>query len=390
MKEFFRLEHARAGEHYTGKLLPINEPPNAITLLDINIPSTLTLEPNIPNGTISGVTHEPGEFEIVVTYFRQGNTPREEHGIAKLLVVPNPKLMWKDIPTPPHAPYWVPDTKHSLIKCARLTAIAASKRGRSHAHAGSFRDDDFTILDNGTWLVAVVADGAGSAKYSRKGAQLVCEQTSHYLIDYLGHLNNQVDAVLANSTTDLEAIKNVFAPIIKNALQSALDAIHVEYQKVQDGSELREFSTTTLLAITRKIEDTLIAITYSVGDGAIALHNEHTCVSLLSCGDTGDYAGQTRFLGDKAVTLDEVISRTKVATATARSSLLLMSDGVSDPFFETDNELSQIASWDNLWGNLTDAKASSGEGADIRLLQWLDFWSKGNHDDRTIIIITQE
>lgn len=387
MKQTFRLEHARAGENYTGKLLPLNESPDILTLVDITLPSGLTLAPNIPAGTISGVASEPGEFDVVVTYFRRDAKPiREEQGLAKLLVVPNPKLMWKDIPTPDNAPYWVADAKNSSIKAAGLTAIAASKRGRSHAHAGTFRDDDYTIASDGTWLVAVVADGAGSAKYSRKGAQLACEHASRFLI---GHLND-LDALLKSSASNLEKLKELFAPIIKASLQSALDEIKREYHHLQDGSELREFSTTTLLAITRKFEGSLIAITYSVGDGAIALHKEHTYVNLLSCGDSGEYAGQTRFLDDNAVSLEEVIRRSKISIAPASASLILMSDGVSDPFFETDNQLSDISNWDNLWLNLSEANAISGDDSDARLLHWLDFWSKGNHDDRTIIIITQE
>lgn len=55
--------------------------------------------------------------------------------------------------------------------------VAASKRGRSHAHEGKARDDDFNIYHNDSngWYIIAVADGAGSAKYSRKGSAVACE-----------------------------------------------------------------------------------------------------------------------------------------------------------------------------------------------------------------------
>src|SRR5690606_14699190 len=51
--------------------------------------------------------------------------------------------------------------------------VIASKRGRSHAHEGTFRDDDFCTksLPN-DWAIVAVADGAGSAKYARQGSKI--------------------------------------------------------------------------------------------------------------------------------------------------------------------------------------------------------------------------
>jgi len=69
---------------------------------------------------------------------------------------------------------------------------------------------------------------------------------------------------------------------------------------------------------------------------------------------------------------------------------VLMTDGVSDPRFETDARLSRPADWDALWQELdgTLALADAARGKEQLLLDWLDFWSPGNHDDRTIALIT--
>ena len=66
-----------------------------------------------------------------------------------------------------------------------------------------------------------------------------------------------------------------------------------------------------------------------------------------------------------------------------------MTDGVTDPKFETDANLFKIEKWDDLWIDLSkevDFKDDNESSAD-QLLKWLDFWSPGNHDDRTIAIL---
>ena len=55
--------------------------------------------------------------------------------------------------------------------------VIASKRGRSHAHEGSARDDHFACqkLFN-DWQIVALADGAGSAKFARQGSKLATEK----------------------------------------------------------------------------------------------------------------------------------------------------------------------------------------------------------------------
>jgi hypothetical protein len=62
---------------------------------------------------------------------------------------------------------------------------------------------------------------------------------------------------------------------------------------------------------------------------------------------------------------------------------------VSDPKFETEAKLADLSAWDELWDDLQAGAglSSPDEHPDQRLLEWLDFWSQGNHDDRTIAFI---
>ena len=68
---------------------------------------------------------------------------------------------------------------------------------------------------------------------------------------------------------------------------------------------------------------------------------------------------------------------------------MLMTDGVSDPMFETDANLNKIEKWNELYESITrevDLSDNNSE-SQFQLLKWLDFWSQGNHDDRTIAIL---
>ena len=92
-----------------------------------------------------------------------------------------------------------------------------------------------------------------------------------------------------------------------------------------------------------------------------------------------------------------VMDRLRFSIEDDFTALMLMTDGVSDPMFETDNNLNSTAKWDEFWDKLHDGfKDDEIPGVDLsddneeskyQLLHWLDFWSPGNHDDRTIAIL---
>ncbi len=92
--------------------------------------------------------------------------------MKKLLFVvnPDPKSLWKVIDPPSDAPFYKKSIDHQSVCRSGIHIAGASRRGRSHEHVGSFRDDDYYLnfSDVSGWSVLLVADGAGSAKYSRK------------------------------------------------------------------------------------------------------------------------------------------------------------------------------------------------------------------------------
>ena len=68
----------------------------------------------------------------------------------------------------------------------------------------------------------------------------------------------------------------------------------------------------------------------------------------------------------------------------------MATDGISDPFFQTDEDLNKIEKWNELWIKLSPIIEQEDINiAEKKLLEWLDFWSIGNHDDRTVALLLQ-
>ena len=109
--------------------------------------------------------------------------------------------------------------------------------------------------------------------------------------------------------------------------------------------------------------------------------------------DSGEYGGQTCFLTMDSVWPNDanvlIQRRIRFDVVDSFKAIILMTDGVTDPKFETENNLNSIIRWDDLWADLAKAvpwEKRDGSVADS-LLAWMDFWSSGNHDDRTMMVL---
>lgn len=383
MKLDLFIPPAQAGENFSSKIGIQSCPDSVVTFLDIKIPETIHLSVNLVEGNISGKIDEPGEHPIEIKYFTPGQYPiTEKKCIVTLHVLPNPKLMWRNLPSDQNGIFSVPDTKSFNDKNAYQHFIAASKRGRSHAHVGSYREDDFSISLFDEWSISVVSDGAGSSKYSRKAAEIICRNVPVSIRSYI-HSN-----AFRFDSDDLDLVHHFFSGAIYYALEESLSEIEDVSAGINSPDGLKEFYATALICITKKVNSKLLIVSYSIGDGAIAIYDAPDKVKLPISSDTGDYSGQTKFLDHSAVNMSDVYSRISVNLISDYTSIFIMSDGVSDPYFETDSMLSNPEKWNYLWTQLNATKMFSQNNPEEALLDWLDFWSKGNHDDRTIVIIT--
>jgi serine/threonine protein phosphatase PrpC len=307
---------------------------------------------------------------------------------ALLVVNPNPRTLWKDLESDRDAPGWKPDQACESVTGASGTRIvAASQRGRSHAHRGGFRDDDFAIYVTGPdgWNLVAVADGAGSAERSRIGSRVAAQMAVSVAATKLGETASlwPITAMEANPQ-DLAGARTAAYQVLGAAAFEALKAI--EAKAKDQGFPPRAYATTLLLTAHRRIASGDLVAAYWVGDGAIALFAADSDVTIMGTPDGGEYAGQTRFL-ERDVMSDgnEIMSRLEVKVVPRFDALILMTDGVSDPKFPSDLALRNTQEWKRLWAELVPIL--DAPDAAQQLTDWLGFWDVGNHDDRTIAVI---
>jgi serine/threonine protein phosphatase PrpC len=342
-----------------------------------------------------------------------------------MYIAADPRTLWQDLPVEDDQGY---PAENELWSGRQLPdggrrILAASRRGRSHAHAAKTRDDYYALdfdQESG-WHFAAVADGAGSARYSRKGAELACETAVAKLREYLTDpyqslaiINGQSKLAEWKTAFDAgEAIVDgrrekafragtVFDKIIYRVVYNCYVAINDEAGA--KGALVRDYHTTLLCAAFRKFSFGWFFVSYWVGDGAMALYdwNRLNRTLLLGVPDSGEFAGQTRFLTMMKEEINEeaVCRRTRYTFADDFEALLLMTDGLTDPFFPAEKDVLSEENWRTFWtGILKDGfdgnpgcpelfdGGLSPEEQSLALCQWLNFWSKGNHDDRTILIV---
>lgn len=344
----------------------------------------------------SGTPSQHGEHTFIITLV----TDQEEiqHQI-RWVVNPDPKSLWKNLPSDTSKPFWKPDSDSKSLEVQGRRLVAASQRGRSHGHEGSCRDDDFqiTYLEDVGWYLIAVADGAGSSKFSRRGAQVAVTAALKHMEDSVRSERVQIlaDALPKDGediATNREVMTGFVWEAVGNAAFTAYKAIERETESVP-GSVMKDFATTLLLGAVKEFPGHgWVAMTYWVGDGGIGVYDaQGPSVKILGNPDEGEFAGQTRFLTMSDLwTPDELIKRLRIRLFPSFTGMIWMTDGITDPIFQTDNNLNDASRWSGFWDSL-EQEAGLREPevgvAQEKLLQWMDFWSQGNHDDRTLAVL---
>ena len=389
--------------------------------------------------TISGTPVNANDYTLVIKYKYVGwdsSKPSALERMVHLIVNPNPKDLWQDIPTEESIPYFQPDKECDYVKVlekdgeARKDITVASVRGRSHAHKGSPRDDHYRVEFNegNEWYVLAVADGAGSAKYSRRGSTIACDTVVNFCNEGLKDCASFEDLIKSyadNKTIDSKkAVLNELYKLLANAAYKATQAIEKEAADVNAAIDRfntegesedfpapeikekvteRDYATTLLLSISKKFDFGWFIASFWVGDGAICIYKRGTedipsMAKMMGVPDSGEQAGQTVFITMKNMVFKDpsaLYNRLKFEIVDDFDALFLMSDGVSDPMFETDANLANPQKWDEFWENLAGKNddgvavhlTDDNEESKNELLKWLDFYIGGNHDDRTIAIL---
>ncbi|GHV67702.1 hypothetical protein FACS1894199_13700 [Bacteroidia bacterium] len=372
------------------------------------------------NKQIKGTPNTPGDHKLILKCKRKDweeGKPIFERQVA-LIINPDPRSLWKNIATPQDIDYFKPDEAKGFVKVLskkdggflgigkkeirRKDIVAASQRGRSHAHEGKARDDDFALnFDETTeWYTIVVADGAGSAQCSRKGSEIACKTVIEVCKRKILELNTDFEKQIKMFHTNTsDANRKLAGDILYKIIGVAAFAAYKEIEKEAQGkgNPVKDYSTTLLLTICKKFEFGWFVGAFWVGDGGIGIYDkEKNYVKILGEPDGGEFAGQTRFLTmPEIMQSEEIYRRLRFDIYDDFTALILMTDGITDPKFETDANLNKIEKWHDLWEDLNGKNEDSvrvdftddNEESAAQLLKWLDFWSQGNHDDRTIAIL---
>ncbi|MDU1892084.1 MAG: PP2C family serine/threonine-protein phosphatase [Dysgonomonas sp.] len=370
----------------------------------------LGLEFDKEHQAIKGTPEKAGDHRIEWYYKRKG-WPEEKAALSRLVTLvinPDPRSLWNNIPTETDIPFYKPDCDKQFISIAadknffgmekerRKDMVAASQRGRSHAHEGKPRDDDFKLFyDKDTeWYTIAVADGAGSAQYSRRGSEIACNAVVEVCNKLLADSGKAFGALIKDYHSDSsdenrKKIGDAIYKILGSAVFKAYKDIETEAQN--SNNQIKDFSTTLLISICRKFKFGWFVASFWVGDGGIGIYNRDTrYLKIMGESDGGEFAGQTRFLTmSEVMQPGEIYRRLRFEIVDDFTALVLMTDGITDPKFETDANLLRIEKWDDLWNDLSMVVTfdENNQEIDSQLLKWLDYWVPGNHDDRTIAIL---
>ncbi|WP_336951069.1 protein phosphatase 2C domain-containing protein [Acinetobacter sp. AS167] len=387
----FQVENARVGQHYQSRI-------SVISQHDVN---QLIFKPEsfkFPDTSfyfdeatqrIHGEPQLADSIEFSFQFIADGETRSAQ---CRLNVIADPRSLWKVIEPESGQKFSKPHLDQALIDAVDYKIIAASRRGRSHEHAGLFRDDDFsiTLIENTPWSVLTVADGAGSAQYSREGSRIAVEIVENNLKNYLNPQTVeslisdlekwQVGSQDAETVEVAKKLNEQFHHVYYEIYKSIINQIRLQAEQIE--ANTKDFSTTLLVAVVCKLADKTFISAFSVGDGAIAVYSDNN-VRLMNVPDGGEYAGQTKFLDLSIAT--EFPNRLKIGCFKDTNAIMLMTDGISDPKFETDSGLSNFDKWQSLYRELDPLLQN--EAADTALLEWMHFFTAGHHDDRTMAVL---
>ncbi|MDF2417226.1 protein phosphatase 2C domain-containing protein [Acinetobacter beijerinckii] len=389
---YFQIPNARVGQIYQAKIQmqhPIQQPVY-ICADRIEISDDLGLCFNQDMQQLQGTPLQAGEFKLNFQYKINQEQVDWQQGEVTFIVTPDPRSLWQINEPDANEPYQKSHSDSDYIQAENFKIAASSQRGRSHEHAGSFRDDDFLIrqIDNSDWAILIVADGAGSADFSRRGSQLVVQSMGQILLDDLKQRREQLDQLIAGWQVaevdqQLQALGQQLQDLFYQAALSAVEAI--EHEAHEQQVDVKKFSTTLLAAIVKQQSERTLISSFWIGDGAIAVYSPDK-IRLMGKPDGGEFAGQTRFLSRQVV--NQFSAQVNIGYFQDCQAVLLMTDGISDPRFETDAGLNNLQKWQQLWQEIQPKLQH--EKPDQALLEWSKFFSAGHHDDRTLAVLWRD
>jgi|GEM_PF-2238665 len=246
--------------------------------------------------------------------------------------------------------------------------IGASRRGKLHAHEGTYRDDAFAITSHNNWNLVAVADGAGSCRLSRVGAHIGC------------------DAALEGMKRGIDTYNGVM-PENKNDALRAIGSIGIQaaHQAVYDEARrraipVRDLSSTLLLYAHRpeSSDGPAVLLMGQIGDGLGLLVAEDLSIQVIGTADKGYYSGETLFLpATKPEDWDNHVSIHPLPEVP--KMMLLMTDGIADDLVPYARQAPTLIN--GLLHVLVDRQPEK------QLLETIGYDKRDSADDRTLVVL---
>ena len=356
---------------YNSPIRPIKELSPLKTAIDV--PAKLIQEKTVaakqsecsapPVKYVAGAPEPASEPEPEAPWEEQQETEQE------IITVPQ----WRDLP-PKDKEDWVEPNVCDYIDNGVWAIAAASRRGKTHAHMGTHRDDSYAFAFQEGWSIIAVADGAGSYRLSRVGAKIGCQKAVEHLKRCLKGIRPEMpEGAEIPEHSDLVRIK-VF---LTSAMKEVLCAVREEARR--RNVDFDELSTTMLIALHHTWKDgKSIVASIQVGDGAIVIWHGGN-VTVLGSADSGNYASETKFITSKDIE-QEFNHRTFFTFKTGFDAVAVMTDGVSDDYFPPDKAMPKM--FEDVY-NILLSSDTPGDS----LLNWLSYERRGSFDDRTIVVL---
>lgn len=399
------VPNGTVGKPYEAHLLPGQYGWQDMTAFSLEGLEATGLVYDPATGLLSGTPEQAGDHKLRLKYQLEDDAATDswQERPLTLIINPDPRSLWKNLPSDKEDPYWKKDEINIAEQLGNKYLAVSSKRGRSHANTGGSRDDDFAFKhfpDSG-WSIIAVSDGAGSARLAREGARLACSAVIESFGQQLATgAFSGLDTLLKSAGTTLDAeVQKQISHIAYHQLGGAARQAfrQVEALAASTAASLSDFHATLIFTLIKQYNQGYAILSFGVGDCPIVLwYNDLQSVSLMNKMDVGEFGGGTRFITMPEIfQSDTFAGRFGFKWVPDFNYLVMMTDGVYDPKFEVEANLEKPERWQAFLSDLQGNNAANVAvvlepgNADLpaQLSAWMDFWSPGNHDDRTLAIL---
>jgi hypothetical protein len=242
--------------------------------------------------------------------------------------------------------------------------IAQSMLGPSHAADNSPCQDSFSLHvvedDASQTLVACVADGAGSAKFSDVGSSVVC------------------GTIVENACAFFSAGGRIEELQRQDVLRWCDEArSRLQQEAALRSCEVRELASTLCAAIIAPGQSCF----FQIGDGAMILR-KHGVYGVVFWPQSGEYANSTNFL-----TSPKYDSQLEfISTDTRCSDIALMTDGLERLALRFDSQTPHVPFFEPFFRAIRAAKDYTGLNESLQTFLGSEPVRERSDDDKTLIL----